>query len=123
MDWLARWGFAMLVGIGGIAAVSTAYSVSVPAEIPSFALEAAPVYRLEVGVAVFAAGYVASLALVLALNNRAFAELGTGGLKAQDIGGADQRTAIVEQGEWLMDLTESVEELREDVHQRDRRSG
>lgn len=42
-------------------------------------------YRLEVGAACFAAFYLAAMALVLALDGRGFAEIGTQGLKVDDI--------------------------------------
>lgn len=121
--WLSRWGFAMLVGIGAIAAVWAGATVELPETMPSFALKAASVYRLEVGAAVLVAGYLASLALVLAFNNRAFTEIGTGGVKAQDIGGADEKSAIRKQGESLKALAEIVKTLRADVRRTDRTGG
>lgn len=85
MTWLGRWGFATLVTGGGVGALVVVWNVDLPPEIPGFALHAAPIYRLEIGGAVFAVAYFAALALVLALNNRAFTEVGTSGVKAQDI--------------------------------------
>jgi hypothetical protein len=92
--------------------------VAIPAEIPSFALKAAPVYRLEVGGAVFAAAYVVSMALVLALNNRAFSEIGMSGIKARDIG-REQDQAIRRQDQNLEALTQLAEALNEDIPQDD----
>ena len=67
---MTRWGFAVLVACGAASAAWVAWHVAVPAEIPTFALQAAPVYRVEIGAAVFAAAYLASMAMALALNNR-----------------------------------------------------
>lgn len=86
-EWLSRWGFATLVAVGALAAAWVAATVAVPADVPSFALQADPVYRLEVGGSFFAGLYLASTALVLALNNRAFSEIGTTGIRDHGIGG------------------------------------
>src|SRR5882672_1824974 len=94
IDWLTRWGFAVLVGGGAVAASAIAWSVAPPAQIPSYALQAAAVYRFEVGAAVFLFAYFGSLTITLALKNRAFTEIGTGSLKAQNIGSAEQEKMI-----------------------------
>lgn len=60
-------------------------SVEIPEPVPTFALQAAEIYRLEVGVAFFAVFYVAAMTLLLALSGRGFAEVGTKGLKAAQI--------------------------------------
>lgn len=62
-----------------------AASARVPASVPDFALQAAAVYRLEVGAACFAVFYLAAMAFVLALDGRGFAELGAKGLKATEV--------------------------------------
>jgi hypothetical protein len=80
-----RWGFAVMVTLGILAGFVAATTVSLPEDIPSFALRAAPVYRVEVGTAVFFSFYLATMALVLAMHNRAFTELGTNGVRAQDL--------------------------------------
>ncbi|HEY2716032.1 MAG TPA: hypothetical protein VGI73_07415 [Solirubrobacterales bacterium] len=94
LGWAARWGFAALVGLGVVAAICAAWTVDPPAEVPSFALQAETVYRLEVGTTVFVAIYLAAMALVLALNNKAFSEIGTSGVKAHGVGGEVQTEAI-----------------------------
>ncbi len=83
--WLSRWGFAALVALGAAVATWMAATVAVPADVPGFALQAAAVYRLEIGGAFFAGLYLASTALVLALNNRAFTEVGTAVIRAHGI--------------------------------------
>lgn len=120
--WMARWGFATLVTVGFIAAACAASTVQPLAEVPSFALQAAPVYRLEVGAAVFVGIYLASMALVLALNNRAFSEVGMSGFKAQDIGRATQAQTIRVQQRELADLAQIVARLQEKI-ERDAKGG
>jgi hypothetical protein len=112
MEWAARWGFGILIGLALVAAACVAWRLDPPARIPSIALQAAPVYRLEVGAAVFVAAYVAATALVLALNNRAFTEVGTGGVKAHDVGGPTRREMAQEQQQELLALARIVADLR-----------
>jgi hypothetical protein len=68
-------------------AVSLTVAVTVPAptELPSVALSAVAVYRLEVGGALFIGLYVAAMAFALAVQNRGFTEIGSGGVRAQDL--------------------------------------
>ena len=80
--YLKNYGFASLVLAGAAAAIYAAATVAVPEPVPDFALKASEVYRLEVGMAFFAAFYLAAMALVLAIDGRGFAELGTRGLRA-----------------------------------------
>jgi hypothetical protein len=63
---------------------------------------------VEVGAAVFFALYLASMALVLAMHNRAFTELGTGGIRASGL--AAERDAGYE--EVALELSEEVSSLR-----------
>jgi hypothetical protein len=84
--WVERWGFAVLVGVAVSVGVTTGVTVGVPGDVPSFALQAAPVYRVEVGGALFAALYLGPMALVLAFRNQAFTEIGTGGMRAHELG-------------------------------------
>ncbi len=107
---LSRWGFACLVGVATATALAGAGLSPPPAEVPEFALRAAVIYRLEIGVAVFLALYLASLAFVLALHNRGFSEIGTAGVKAEDLSGTTRR-----QEDLLEDLLERVDELEERV--------
>lgn len=83
--WLRNFGFPALVlaGLGG--AGYLAASVPVPDPVPAFALQAAAVYRLEVGAACFVVVYLAAMAFFLALDGRGFAELGTRGLRATEV--------------------------------------
>jgi hypothetical protein len=80
-----RWGFAAMVTLGIVVGVAAAATVALPEDIPSFALRATPVYRVEVGTAVFFSFYLATMALVLAMHNRGFTELGANGVRAQDL--------------------------------------
>ncbi|HJZ37686.1 MAG TPA: hypothetical protein VJ204_15560 [Solirubrobacterales bacterium] len=83
--WFARWGFALMVAgaIGG--GFVAALAVNPPATVPAVALNAASVYRLEVGGVLFAGLYIAALAFALAVQNRGFTEIGSGGIRAQDL--------------------------------------
>jgi hypothetical protein len=92
--WIAQWGFSILVGLAALVGAYVAWRVSVPAQVPDFALKAAPVYRIEIGAAVFLALYLVAMAFVLALNNRGFSEIGVNGLKAQDMANKAQQDAI-----------------------------
>ncbi len=60
-------------------------SVPVPDAVPDYALRAAPIYRLEVGAACFALLYLAAISFVLALDGRGFAELGSRGLRVEQV--------------------------------------
>lgn len=62
-------------------------------------------YRLEVGAACFAAFYLAAMALVLALDGRGFAELGTKGLRAVEV----TRAADEQQAQFNQDIKRSLE--------------
>lgn len=95
-----------MVIVAIIAGVVAALTVAPPSEVPSFALKAVAVYRAEVGAAVFFALYLATMALVLAMHNRAFTELGTGGIRASDL-------ASVEAAKVDEFVLEGVEEIRE----------
>lgn len=80
-----RWGFAAMVAVAVVAGLAAALTVTPPSEVPAFALKAVAVYRVEVGAAVFFGLYLATMALVLAMHNRAFTEIGSGGVRAQDL--------------------------------------
>ena len=69
--WITQWGFATLVGFAAVLGLVVGTTVEVPADIPAVALQAAPVYRMEVGGALFAGLYLVTMAIVLALHNRA----------------------------------------------------
>ena len=85
-----------------------------PDAVPDFALQVAPVYRLEVGAACFVAVYLAAMAFSLALDGRGFAELGTRGLRAEQvIRAADDKEQITLDGQ--IEATQDLEAALEDV--------
>jgi hypothetical protein len=103
-----RWGFAAMVAVAIAAGLVAAATVATPADVPSVALRAVPVYRVEVGAAVFFGLYLAAMALVLAMHNRAFTELGTSGIGASGL--AAERDAGYE--EMALELLEEVSSLQ-----------
>jgi hypothetical protein len=80
---MSRWGFAAAIAIATLLAFVLGATVAIPADIPAIALQAEPVYRLEVGGSIFAGLYLAATALALALQNRAFTEFGSSGVRAR----------------------------------------
>jgi hypothetical protein len=111
--WLARWGFAVMVAAAIVVGFVVATTVSPPTEVPSLALRAVAVYRVEVGAAVFFGLYVATMAFALALQNRGFTEIGGGGIRAQDLTAVSE-DAVVEDvaAELLAELFEEMEALQ-----------
>lgn len=107
--WIAQWGFAILVGLAVLVAIYVGWKVEVPSEVPDFALNAAAVYRVEVGAATFLGFYLTGMAFVLALNNRGFSEISVNGLKAQDITKKAQRGTVQEHEKQLKMLWQVVE--------------
>jgi hypothetical protein len=103
-----RWGFAVLVTLAIGAGIAAGATVAIPVDVPSIALSAEPVYRVEVGAAVFFGLYLATMALVLAMHNRGFTELGTGGIRASGL--AVERDAGYE--EMALELLEEVSSLQ-----------
>jgi len=114
--WLSRWGFAALVCVAVVVSLVIGVTVDIPADIPSVALRAPALYRLEVGGAIFVGLYVVAMAVVLALQNRAFTEIGTGGVKAHDLSGVPE--TMWAQERTLKLLSAAVDELR-DLRERD----
>jgi hypothetical protein len=107
--WLARWGFAVLVVLAMIAGATAAVGVPLPDDVPSVALQAGVLYRVEIGLAVFLAFYLVIIALALALHNRGFTDVGTSGVRAQDLD-------AVSRGDGLQEATmEVIEELMGEV--------
>jgi hypothetical protein len=104
-----RRGFAALVGVAFLVGLLAGATVALPADIPGVALEAAPVYRLEVGGAIFLGLYFAATSFVLALRDRAFTELGTNGIKARDL--RDLPTSVLNQERSLTVLSELVRNM------------
>ena len=109
-----RWGFAAMVAVAIAVGLAVAVTVAPPADIPSFALRAEPVYRVEVGAAIFFGLYLATMALVLAMHNRGFTELGTGGVRARDL--AELESTAVDEF-----ALEGIEEIRELLARREER--
>jgi hypothetical protein len=109
--WLRQLGFPLSVLAGLAASAYLASSVRVPDSVPDYALQAAPVYRLEVGVACFGVFYLAAIAFLLALEGRGFVELGARGMKAgRVIQAADdeQDVTLAKQMKLLGDMKEDV---------------
>lgn len=96
-----------MVAVAIVVGVVARATVSPPADIPAVALRATVVYRVEVGAAVFFGVYLATMALVLAMHNRGFTEIGSGGIRAQDLAAASDGL-VVESA-----AMELVEELAE----------
>lgn len=111
--WVERWGFATMVGLAALVAAGVGWKVEVPPEVPDFALNAAPIYRVEVGAATFLGVYLVAIAFVLALNNRGFSEIGTHGLKARDITKRAQRGTVQEHESQLNMLWQVVETFKD----------
>jgi len=107
---VVRWWFAATVATAIAVGLAVATTVTAPAEVPTVALRATPVYRVEVGAAVFLGLYVATMALALAVHNRAFTDVGTNGFKAQDLAAAEEQTVYFE--ELATELMEEVSSLR-----------
>jgi hypothetical protein len=108
---LARWGFAALaaaaIGVGLLAAAT----VTPPTELPTVALRAEAVYRVEVGGSVFLAFYLVTMALTLALHNRGFTEFGTGAVRARDLAAVSAEAISAEASRELLD--DVMQEVRE----------
>ena len=68
---MARWGFALAVASALAVSVTLAVTVPVPTELPSLALNAVVVYRLQVGGALFVGLYIAVLFVVWQIINYA----------------------------------------------------
>ncbi|HEX6601865.1 MAG TPA: hypothetical protein VF030_04425 [Solirubrobacterales bacterium] len=82
---LKHYGFAVLVFVALACASFLAGSAAPPEPVPDYALQSEEIYRLEIGAAFFAAFYLATMAVVLALSGKGFAELGTRGLRAERV--------------------------------------
>jgi hypothetical protein len=105
-----RWWFAALVAVAIAGSVVAATTATPPSDLPTVALDAIPVYRVEVGAAVFLGLYLATMAFALALHNRAFTEVGTNGFKALDIAAAEEDRIYFE--ELTTELGEEVRSLQ-----------
>jgi hypothetical protein len=104
-----RWGFAAMVFVAIVAGVIAAATIIPPVHVPPVALRAVAVYRVEVGAAVFLGFYLASTALVLAMHNRGFTEIGSGGVKAQALAGVSEDNLVVR--DLLMELADEIDDL------------
>jgi hypothetical protein len=106
---LTRWGFAVMVATAGLIGIGVGITVALPTDIPAIALQAAPVYRLEVGSVIFICLYVAATAFVLALQNRAFIEFGSGSVKAQTL--RDVPASLLKQERAMKVLREIIRDM------------
>jgi hypothetical protein len=107
-------GFAALVAAAIAVGLLVGMIATPPPEVPTVALRAPAVYRVEVGGAVFLALYVATMALILALHNRGFTEFGRGGVRARDLAAISADAVSAEASrELLDDVMEEVHELCE----------
>jgi hypothetical protein len=117
---VVRWWFAAVVVTAIAVGFAAAVTVAIPADIPSIALRAMPVYRVEVGAAVFSGLYLAMMALALALHNRAFTEVGTSGFRAQDLADAEEHGYFEELArELLMEEVSSLQAWRKELENGD----
>jgi hypothetical protein len=82
---IQSYGFAFLIFMALACACLLAGTAAIPEPVPDFALRAPEIYRLEIGAAFFGAFYLATLAFLLALSGRGFAEVGTRGLKVDQV--------------------------------------
>jgi hypothetical protein len=108
---LVRWGFAAVVAAAIAIGFAVAVSATPPADIPTLALRATAVYRVEVGAAVFFGLYLATMAFALALQNRGFTDIGTGGIRARDLAAVSE-DAVAEDVSMEL-LSEVMGEVRE----------
>ena len=111
---VVRWGFAAMVAVAIAVGIAAGATVTPPTDIPAIALRATALYRVEVGAAVFFGLYLATMALVLAMHNRAFTELGTDGIKARDLASFE----ATNRDEFVL---ESIEEIRELLNRQEER--
>jgi hypothetical protein len=111
MAWLQRWGFGVLVGAAVIVSLAIAVTVATPSHVPSFALQATPIYRLEAGAAVFTGIYFAALAVVLALHNRGFTEIGVRGVRARGLSGDAEKRMFEEQQSTIRQIQKAIQRM------------
>ena len=106
---IVRWWFASVIAVAIAVGLAAAVTVTPPSDVPTVSLMATPVYRVEVGAAVFFGLYLAAMAFALALHNRAFTEIGTRGFRARDL--ADEEESIYFD-QLAMELMDEVSSLR-----------
>jgi hypothetical protein len=110
---LIRWGFAALVAIAITLGLVAALTVAPLKDVPAVALQAAVIYRVEVGAAVFFGLYVATMAFALALQNRGFTEIGSGGIRARELAEVSEYAAVDHaEMELIFDVIDEVRDLR-----------
>ncbi len=112
--WIRDFGFPLLVLVDLVGSAYVASSARIPESVPDFALQAASVYRLEIGAACFVAIYLAAVAFLLALDGRGFVEFGRRGLKAEQIVRAaddEQEVTLTRQ----LELQQEIEQRLEDI--------
>jgi hypothetical protein len=100
---------AAVITVGAVVAAT----VTPPSDVPVFALQASAVYRVEVGGAVFLGLYVATMTFVLALRNRGFTDIGSGGFRTQDLSTVSQEEVFQEVAmEVLSEIADEVHDLQ-----------
>lgn len=111
---VVRWWFAAVIAVAIAIGFVAAMTVTPPSDLPTLALKAIPVFRVEVGAAVFLGLYLATMAFALALHNRAFTEVGTNGFKAHDLAAAEEESIYFEElaMELLMEEVSSLQAWR-----------
>ena len=105
---------------GAVAAgFAVGFAVTPPATMHAVALSAEAVYRLEGGGALFIGLYVAAMAFALAVQNRGFTEIGSGGVRAQDLSAtlpeliADNEVVSERLSEAVESMVEAQQKLKE----------
>jgi hypothetical protein len=117
---VVRWWFAATVAAAIAIGLIAAIVVPPPSDLPTVALRAMPVYRVEVGAAVFSGLYLATMAFALALHNRAFTEIGTSGVKAQEVAAAVEESVYFEGlATELMEEVSSLQAWRKEIENGD----
>jgi hypothetical protein len=81
------------------------------------ALQAVPVYRLEVGGAIFLGIYLVGMAFILSLQNRAFTEFGSGAVRARNL--TDLPDALLKQERVLSVLLNAIAEIGDSGDERE----
>jgi hypothetical protein len=102
-----------MVAVSIVVGLTVAVTVCPPVEVPTVALRAVPVYRVEVGAVVFFGLYIATMAFALALRNRGFTEIGSSGFKARDLAAVSEDAVSGDVSmELLAEIRDEVDDLR-----------
>ncbi len=107
--------------MGILGACYLAIDVDVPSPAPDFALKAGSIYRIEIGLAAFAGFYLMVMTFVLALGGRGFTEIGTKGLRAQEVVNRKQQTAMHGQDRSIKAVRHALLQIQHSLPQIDER--